>query len=86
MASALASSLQQMALSFGLAGGSLIAAWFLDGHPQSDHAAIISALHGAFVTLGILTMFSSLFFRLLHPRDGESVSRANLQEMADKEH
>jgi EmrB/QacA subfamily drug resistance transporter len=86
MASALASSLQQMALSFGLAGGSLIAGWFLGGHPQSDHTAVISALHGAFLTLGILTMFSSLFFRLLHPRDGESVSRANLQELSNKAH
>jgi MFS family permease len=86
MASALASSLQQMSLSFGLAGGSLIAGWFLDGHLQSDHAAVITALHGAFITLGVVTMFSSLFFRLLHPRDGESVSRANLQELPNKAH
>jgi hypothetical protein len=73
-----------MSLGFGLAGGSLVAAWFLGGHPQSDHAAIIKALHGAFVTLGTVTMLSSLFFRLLHPRDGESVSRANMQEMPTK--
>ncbi len=84
MASTMASSLQQMSMSFGLAAGSLVTAWYLGNQPQSDHAAVVSALHHAFRTLGVLTMLSSLTFWSLRPRDGESVSRANLQEMPTK--
>ncbi len=76
MASTLASSLQQMSLSFGLAIGSLVAGWFLEGLPQSDHAAIVSALHRAFLTMGAVTIFSSLAFRTLRRNDGSSLSGA----------
>lgn len=75
MASTIASSLQQMSMSFGLACGSLIAGWYLGGLPQTDQAAVTTALHHAFLTVGGLTMLSSLSFWSLHPRDGESVSR-----------
>lgn len=83
MASTIASSLQQMSLSFGLACGSLITAWYLGGLPQSDHAAVISALHRAFITLSIATMLSSFSFWTLRRHDGESVSRGTLQEEAE---
>ncbi len=82
MASTLSSSLQQMSMSFGLACGSLIAAWYLGDLPQTDRAAVTSALHSAFLTLGGLTMLSSLSFWTLHPRDGESVSRGTVREAA----
>jgi EmrB/QacA subfamily drug resistance transporter len=75
MASTIASSLQQLSMSFGLACGSLVAAWFLGDLPQSNPHAVSSALHHAFLTLGVLTMLSSLSFRRLRPDDGESVSR-----------
>ena len=75
MVSTLASSLQQLSMSFGLACGSLVTAWYLAGQPQSDHLAISQALHHAFLTLGGLTVFSSLSFWALRPNDGESVSR-----------
>jgi EmrB/QacA subfamily drug resistance transporter len=75
MASTIASSMQQMSLSFGLAAGSLVTGWFLGGLPQSDQLAVTSALHYAFVTLGVLTLLSSLSFWTLRPQDGESVSR-----------
>ncbi len=84
MASTLASSLQQMSASFGLAGGSLIAGWFLGRHLQSDHAAVITALHHAFIALGVFTVLSSLTFWLLHPDDGESVSRAHVEKKDKK--
>jgi EmrB/QacA subfamily drug resistance transporter len=77
MASTIASSMQQMSMSFGLACGSLVAAWYLGGLPQSDQAAITSALHRAFLTLGGLTMISSLSFWTLREKDGESVSRGS---------
>jgi hypothetical protein len=67
-------------MSFGLACGSLIAGWYLGDQPQTDHAAVTTALHYAFLTLGGLTMLSSLSFWSLNPRDGESVSRGNVPE------
>lgn len=81
MASTISSSLQQMSLSFGLACGSLVTSWYLGGLPQTDHLAVTSALHYAFLTLGGLTILSSLSFWTLHTRDGESVSKGNLREM-----
>lgn len=80
MASTISSSLQQMSMSFGLACGSLIAGWYLGDLPQTDRAAVTTALHYAFLTLGGLTMLSSLSFWSLRPTDGESVSRGIVRE------
>jgi EmrB/QacA subfamily drug resistance transporter len=80
MANTIASSMQQMSFSFGLAAGSLVTAWFLGDLPQSDRVAVTRALHYAFVTLGVLTLLSSLSFRTLRPQDGDSVSRGALAE------
>ena len=77
MASTIASSLQQMSMSFGLACGSLVTGWYLGDLPQSDRAAVVSALHHAFLTLGALTLLSSLSFWTLRPEDGQSVSRGS---------
>lgn len=52
MASTIASVLQQLSMSFGLACGSLIAAGYLGDLPQTDRAAVTNALHHAFLTLG----------------------------------
>ena len=75
MASTIASSFQQMSMSFGMAFGSLVTAWYLAGLPQSDTLAVTSALHHAFVTLGALTVISSLMFATLRATDGDNVSR-----------
>jgi MFS family permease len=82
MASTITSSLQQMSMSFGLACGSLVAGWYLGDVPQTDRTAVTTALHYTFLTLGSLTMLSSVSFWSLHPRDGESVSRGRLAETA----
>jgi EmrB/QacA subfamily drug resistance transporter len=78
MASTLASSIQQMSRSFGLAGGTLVVAWYLGDLPQTDHVAVTRALHYAFLTLGGLTLISSLSFWTLHATDGENVSRGRV--------
>lgn len=80
MASTISSSMQQMSMSFGLACGSLIAGWYLGDLPQTDRAAVTTALHYAFLTMGGMTMLSSLSFWSLRPRDGESVSCGTLHE------
>jgi hypothetical protein len=36
---------------------------------------MISGIHGAFVILGLLTLFSAVVFRKLRPEDGANVSR-----------
>jgi len=76
MATTIASSLQQMSSSFGLACASLVAAWYLGDLPQTNHQAFTFALHKAFLTLGSLTILSAFVFSRLHPQDGESVSLA----------
>ena len=75
MASSIASSLQQLSMSFGLACGSLVTAWYLGDLPQSDQLAVVGALHHAFVTLGALTVISSLSFWTLRHNDGANVSQ-----------
>jgi len=75
MASTIASTMQQMSMSFGLACASLVTAYFLADLPQTDRVAVMSALHHAFLALAGLTLVSSLSFWSLRPEDGESVSR-----------
>ncbi|GGZ11270.1 DHA2 family efflux MFS transporter permease subunit [Pseudoduganella plicata] len=77
MASTMASSMQQLSMSFGLACGSLITAWYLGDMPQTDRVVLTSALHNAFLTLAGLTIVSSLTFWTLRKEDGESISRGS---------
>lgn len=73
-ASSIASTAQQLSLSFGVAFGSLLAAWFLGAVDQHDAARAIPALHKAFFALGAVTIVSSVTFWGLHPNDGDNVS------------
>jgi len=74
-ASSIASTGQQLAWSFGVALASVVAQMFLQGVPQSDQPAFIGAMHQSFVTLGLITIVSSLTFSGLRPADGSNVSR-----------
>lgn len=80
MASTMASTMQQISMSFGLACGSLVTAYYLAGLPQTDHLAVSSALHHAFLTIAALTIVSSLSFWALRANDGESVSKGTVLE------
>ncbi len=75
MATSIASTCQQMSLSFGLACGSLVAGWYLGNLPQTEQVAVTGALHHTFLTIGALTILSSLSFWTLRPGDGDNVSR-----------
>jgi MFS family permease len=77
MASTMASSMQQLSMSFGLAAGSLVTGWFLGDLPQSNRIALTGALHHAFIALAVLTILSSLTFWSLRKEDGESISRGS---------
>ncbi len=74
MASTMASSMQQLSVSFGLACGSMITAWYLGDMPQSNRVMLTQALHHAFLTLAALTILSSASYWTLRRRDGESMS------------
>ncbi len=84
MASTIASTLQQMSLSFGLATASLITIFFLADLPQSDHAAVTRALHHGYLTMAVVTLLSSLAFWWLRKNDGESVSKGAVHPIPDK--
>lgn len=80
MASTISSSFQQLSMSFGLAAGSLVTAWFLGDVPQTNRVMVTSALHNAFVALSVVTILSSLAFWTLRREDGESISKGAKQE------
>ncbi len=73
-AGSIASTAQQLSLSFGVAVGSLVAGWFLGHVNQTDPIQTIPALHKAFFTLGSITIVSSLTFWGLKTDDGNNVS------------
>ncbi len=73
-ASSISSTAQQLSLSFGVAIGSLLAAWYLGNVDQTNWQQTIPALHKAFATMGVITIVSSLTFWGLDPNDGNNVS------------
>lgn len=73
-AGSISSTAQQLSLSFGVAVGSLTAAWFLGHVDQTNAVQTIPALHKAFFALGAITIVSSLTFIGLHPHDGNNIS------------
>jgi EmrB/QacA subfamily drug resistance transporter len=75
MASSLASTMQQMSLSFGVAVASLATALFIPNRYHNAPAEMVHGIHKAFLCLGALTVCSALVFRELKPEDGASVSR-----------
>jgi hypothetical protein len=83
-AGSIASTAQQMALSFGVAFASLLAEWFLGGIDRNDTTLIVHALHHAFFILGCVTILSSLVFSGLHPNDGNNMSNHPHEEDEDE--
>ena len=74
-ASTIASTNQQMALSFGVAAASLTTALFIPDRYSSSPVQMIHGTHEAFVSLGALTVLSAAVFSMLKENDGASVSR-----------
>ena len=82
-ASSIASTAQQLSLSFGVAMGSLIAGWFLANIDRDNPTESIPALHHAFFVLGCITILSSLTFWGLHRDDGNNVSNRRRRGKAE---
>jgi EmrB/QacA subfamily drug resistance transporter len=73
--SSISSTAQQMSMSFGIAVASLLAALFLGGNRNPSAAGMISGIHWTFLTMGLMTITSSIIFWQLEPRDGANISR-----------
>jgi MFS family permease len=75
MASTIASTMQQMSMSFGVAAASLTTAVFIPDRFHSEPSEMIHGIHLAFLALGGLTVLSAAIFGELRTEDGDSVSR-----------
>ena len=76
-ASSIASTAQQMSISFGVAAAGLATAFFIPS-THSDPAQMIHGIHKALIALGILTFASTIVFRSLKSGDGDDMSLHNL--------
>jgi hypothetical protein len=74
-ASSIASTTQQMSISFGVAAASLVTAFFIPDRHTSDAAQFIHGVHRAFLVLGGMTLLSTIVFRELKRGDGDAVSQ-----------
>jgi EmrB/QacA subfamily drug resistance transporter len=72
-ASSIASTMQQMSISFGVAFAGLTTAFFVPGAAYSNSALMINGIHKAFLCLGALTVVSTIVFAGLKRGDGDAV-------------
>jgi EmrB/QacA subfamily drug resistance transporter len=74
-ASTIASTAQQLSISFGVATASLAAAVFIPDRFHASAPQLIHGIHQAFLLLGGLTIVSALVFTTLRSDDGNAVSQ-----------
>jgi EmrB/QacA subfamily drug resistance transporter len=73
-ASSIASTVQQLSITFGVATASLLTVFFLPARLQSNPLEFIRGEHKAFFVLGAMTLLSTLVFAELKKGDGGVVS------------
>jgi EmrB/QacA subfamily drug resistance transporter len=74
-ASTIASTVQQLAVSFGIATASLAAALFIPDRLRATEGQMIHGIHLALLCLATLTIVSTIVFARLRAQDGASVSQ-----------
>jgi EmrB/QacA subfamily drug resistance transporter len=77
-ASSIASTMQQMSISFGVASAGLATAFFVPANGRSGALEMIQGIHKALVGLGVLTIVSAVVFRSLKAGDGDAVSQTKV--------
>lgn len=77
-ASSIASTTQQMSISFGVASAGLATAFFTPAGGQRASPEMIRGIHEALLALGGLTIFSAIVFRTLRGGDGSTVSHGKM--------
>jgi len=74
-ASSIASTLQQLSISFGVAAAGLTTVFFVPDRLRTNPVALVSGLHQAFFALGAFTVVSTLVFVRMRRDDGASETR-----------
>jgi EmrB/QacA subfamily drug resistance transporter len=77
-ASSIASTVQQMSISFGVALAGITTAFFVPQHAYAKPAEMIHGIHKAFWVLAALTLLSTAVFASLKRGDGEAVSQEKM--------
>jgi len=75
MASTIASTMQQMSISFAIASASLTTALFLPSRATSHPIEMIHGIHQAFLVIGATTIVSAAIFATLKRTDGDDVAK-----------
>jgi EmrB/QacA subfamily drug resistance transporter len=81
-ASSIASTTQQMSISFGVATASLLTALFIPDRFHSNPGQMIHGIHRAFFVLGGITLISTIVFGGLKSADGATTSQHKVLEHA----
>jgi MFS family permease len=74
-ASSIASTTQQMAISFGVASASLVIAIFIPNRFHTSAPQMIHGIHRGFIVLGAVTILSTAIFSELRKSDGANTSQ-----------
>jgi MFS family permease len=82
-ASAITSTVQQMAISFGIATASLLTALFIPDRFHTSAPQMIHGIHLAFLILGGWTIVSALIFCELKRNDGSTLSLHKVMHQAE---
>jgi EmrB/QacA subfamily drug resistance transporter len=81
-ASSIASTGQQMSISFGVAAASLVIAVFIPDRFHVSPREMIEGIHRGFFVLGGITVLSTIVFGELRSRDGDTTSQHKVLEHA----
>ncbi len=71
-ATSVVSTIQQLALSFGVAMAALFIRFFIP-YFSTSHALVLPAFHLTFIAMSFMTFFSALIFLRLQPHDGREL-------------
>jgi EmrB/QacA subfamily drug resistance transporter len=77
-ASSIASTMQQMSISFGVAAAGLTTAFFIPSTSSYNPLAMIHGIHEALFVLGGLTIVSTIVFHSLRHGDGDTVNQPKI--------
>jgi EmrB/QacA subfamily drug resistance transporter len=77
-ASSIASTMQQMSISFGVAAAGLTTALFIPNRAHSNPPEMIHGIHKALLVLGVFTIVSTIIFSKLRSGDGQNVSQQKI--------
>jgi EmrB/QacA subfamily drug resistance transporter len=82
-ASSIASTMQQMSMSFGVAWASLVTGFFIPDRFHSSAPQMIHGIHSAVFVLGAITILSTIVFRELRSTDGSATSQHKTLEHSE---